>query len=190
MPKTEPKKETIRLISGIYPADELESFHKEDAISWISSGAQLFRISKPDNPPKHLVSYFVPYDETKNMILLIDHINSGLWLPPGGHVEINENPKSTVIRGIKEELGITANFNTKFGDKPVFVSVTKTIGQGNHTDVSLWYVTAGDINEKLNYEKREMYGYKWYTTQEILGSDISKFDPNMHRFTNKFLQKV
>ncbi|MBS3117714.1 NUDIX domain-containing protein [Candidatus Woesearchaeota archaeon] len=38
----------------------------------------------------------------------------GLWRPPGGMVEPGEDPKDTVIREMKEELGIGV-------DNPVFV---------------------------------------------------------------------
>lgn len=184
------KQAIVKVVSGIHPVDELENAHKEDALAWVNSGSPIFRVSKPDNPPKHLVSYFVLLDEAANKLMLIDHIKSGLWLPAGGHVDINEHPKTTVIRETKEELDIQAKFIRKIGDKPLFITVTKTIGQAEHTDVSLWYVIAGDVYEKLNYEKREMHGYKWFDPQEILDRDISKFDPHMHRFTNKLLQKI
>jgi 8-oxo-dGTP pyrophosphatase MutT (NUDIX family) len=39
-------------------------------------------------------------------ILLVDHVNAGLWLPPGGHVEVDEDPGLTARREIQEELGL------------------------------------------------------------------------------------
>lgn len=181
------RQEIYDVVTNIVAFDAIEQKHIDDVLDWIGSGTQLFRISKPDNPPKHLVSYFVLYDKAANKLLLIDHINSGLRLPAGGHIDPGEHPKSTVIREAKEELDINANFETKFGDKPLFVTITKTIGQGTHTDVSLWFVINGDINQKLNFEKREMNGYGWYTPEEILKTNINKLDPQMHRFTKKFI---
>jgi hypothetical protein len=51
------------IISRIDPFDALELEHKEEALAWVRSGAPLFRIAKPDKPPQHLVSYFLPCDE-------------------------------------------------------------------------------------------------------------------------------
>ena len=70
-------RETIlQIISSIKPIDKLEEENINDTISWIESGEEIFRIQKPDVPPKHLVSYFVVIDIGKKKILLMDHINA------------------------------------------------------------------------------------------------------------------
>jgi 8-oxo-dGTP diphosphatase len=61
-------------VNAINPLDDLEQEHKDNVLAWVKSGAPLFRISKPDNPPKHLVSYFVLYDPRSSQLMLIDHI--------------------------------------------------------------------------------------------------------------------
>ena len=40
--------------------------------------------------------------------LLHWHRKSGMWLPPGGHVERGEDPVQAVLREVLEETGITA----------------------------------------------------------------------------------
>ena len=158
-------RQTVRAaINTIAPFDELEQEHKLDVLNWIDSGKPLFRISKPDNPPKHLVSYFVLFDEENQSVMLIDHIKSTLWLPTGGHVDVDENPYDTVIREADEELKIKASFETPFGDKPFFVTVTKTINAGIHTDVSLWYVIKGNIGFKAKFYcgTAELVFFKFY----------------------------
>jgi hypothetical protein len=40
---------------------------------------------RPDQPPQHLVTYFLPYDTVQNMVFLVAHRKAGLWLPPGVH---------------------------------------------------------------------------------------------------------
>lgn len=184
------KQAILDAVNAIQPFDGLEQEHKDDVLAWIGSGAPLFRISKPDNPPKHLVSYFVLYDSQESKIMLVDHVKAQLWLPPGGHVDIDEDPRTTVIREAYEELQIAAEFNAAFGDNPLFVTVTPTIRQGQHTDVSLWYVINGNSNDVLAYDKREMNGYKWLTLQDVRDTDISELDPQMHRFVSKMLQTV
>jgi len=38
--------------------------------------------------------------------LLLWHKRLGMWVPPGGHVESNEDPASAVLREIREETGL------------------------------------------------------------------------------------
>lgn len=173
------------LVASIDPLDQLETEHIHDAIQWIDSGADLFRIQKPDVPPKHLVSYFVLFDQQTRKVLLIDHIKAGLWLPPGGHVEKDENPKTTVEREIMEELFISASF---IQDTPFFITETKTVNiDAGHTDVSLWYLLKGNSSKKLQYDTREFNGYKWLTLKEATDVDIATLDPHFHRFVKKLL---
>ena len=176
------------VIEQIEPFDDIEGEHIKDVLAWIDSGAELYRISKPDNPPKHLVSYFLLFDERNQSVMLIDHIKSGLWLPSGGHIEPGENPRTTVVREADEELQIVADFGTPFKDNPLFVTVTRTVGHGQHTDVSLWYIIAGNQDEQLNYNRGEMNDYRWQKINDIPATDIRELDPHMHRFVRKMQQ--
>jgi len=56
------------------------------AKGWIDSGAQIFRLMKPETPDPHLVAYFLLLDPAQKKVLLVDHKKAGLWLPSGGHV--------------------------------------------------------------------------------------------------------
>lgn len=168
------------LISNIVPHDELEQEHIADTLSWIKSGVPIFRIQKPDIPNKHLVSYFVLLDETHHKILLVDHKKAQLWLPSGGHVEINEHPKETVKRECHEELGIQADFWT---DEPIFLTSTITVGlTAGHTDISLWYVLSGDSNAHYQFDREEFNATRWFSFDEI---PYKKSDPHMRRFIAK-----
>jgi 8-oxo-dGTP diphosphatase len=173
------------LVEDIETYDQLEEEHKFNVLNWIDSKEPLFRITKPDNPPKHLVSYFVLFDSVNNSILLIDHIKARLWLPTGGHVEVDEDPLDTVIREAREELNIDASLNTEFEANPFFITVTSTQHTDIHTDVSLWYIIEGDSNTVLEFDQKEMKSYRWLTLDSVLQENLSKFDPHMHRFVNK-----
>jgi ADP-ribose pyrophosphatase YjhB (NUDIX family) len=173
-----------REMQAIHAVDDLEKKHIKDTLVWIDSGADLFRVKKPDVPLKHLVSYFVLVDPKQKSLLLVDHILAQLWLPTGGHVEIDEHPKDTVIREAKEELSLKASFLNQ--GKPFFITVTETVGlTPGHTDVSLWYLLKGNMHDFVTYDKREFNDIEWFTFKEILESDQSIFDPHMHRFTKK-----
>lgn len=180
------RNEIKMLISAISPFDPLEKEQIEDAAAWIESDVEIFRIEKPDVPPKHLVSYFVLVDDEK--LLLIEHLKAGLWLPPGGHVEKNEHPAETVKREIQEELGTTAEF---ISHKPFFITINKTVNiDAGHTDVSLWFLLEGDSSVEFNFSEDEMSSYKWFALDEILKTDISNFNPYMHRFVKKLRKEL
>lgn len=183
------RNQILKEVQQIVPFDELEQSHIDDVVAWIKGPDDIFRIEKPDNPPKHLVSYFVVYDPKTQKIMLIDHIKANAWLPSGGHVEIDEHPRDTVVREAEEELELRANFDV-IGDTPGFITVTQTRGHGTHTDVSLWYVISGDSTTRFNYDANEMRGYKWLTFDEILAMDERQLDPHMKRFAGKFAQMI
>lgn len=167
-------------VSCIAAFDELEKKHIEDTLTWIRSGAPLFRIAKPDVPNKHLVSYFVLLDSQAKKILLVDHKKALLWLPAGGHVEFNEDPTTTVRRECLEELGVETEF---VFEGPVFLTSTVTVGlTAGHTDVSLWYVLKGDQNQLYKYDTSEFNSIRWFGFDEM---PYEKSDPHMARFVEK-----
>jgi 8-oxo-dGTP pyrophosphatase MutT (NUDIX family) len=44
----------------------------------------------------------------KNKVLLLHHKKIGLWLQPGGHIELNEDPLQALLRELQEETGLSA----------------------------------------------------------------------------------
>lgn len=188
MNETSIEKQIHTDITGLAPFDKIEQAHKEDVLDWIASGAPIFRVKKPDTPPKHLVSYFVLVDPEHKSILLVDHIKAQLWLPTGGHVAKNEHPAVTVRRESLEELNQEAIFLHN-NIKPFFVTVTTTVGlTPGHTDVSLWYLLRGGIHSFINFDRSEFGDIEWFTFKEILESDPVIFDPHLQRFTKKLAQ--
>lgn len=180
MQPTDLRSQIFQLVSTIPPTDDLEAHEKEFVLQWINSGVEIFRIQKPDTPPIHLVSYFVVVSPNHDQVLLVDHKRAGLWLPAGGHVEPGEHPKETVIREVREELGIEADFI--FND-PIFVTVGKTVNdEGTHTDISLWYVLKADPEQSLHYDTREFHGIRWFTLDTV---PIERIEPHMRRFITK-----
>jgi 8-oxo-dGTP diphosphatase len=173
-----------KLVEEITPFDKTEHAHITDTIKWIDSGAPLFRIKKPDVPNKHLVSYFELFDKHNKKFLLTDHKKSGLWLPPGGHVDYNAHPTDTVKRECLEELNLEAKF---LDSNPILITSTVTVGKtAGHTDVSFWYVLYGNSNQKIEFDKSEFYDIRWFTEENM---PFENTDPNMQRFIRKFLLK-
>jgi 8-oxo-dGTP pyrophosphatase MutT (NUDIX family) len=177
--------EILNIVSSITPFDLTENDHIDFVKNWIASGAEIFRISKPDKPDIHLVSYFMVFDPSANEFLLVDHKKAGLWLPPGGHIEFNEHPKDTVKREIQEELGIEAEF---LFEEPLFLTATKTAGDiARHTDVSLWYVVKGDCTKHLDFDDEEFYQVRWFHPNRI---PYEQSDPHIKRFIDKMCESL
>jgi 8-oxo-dGTP diphosphatase len=175
-----------RLISAISPLDELEATHRADALEWMRSGAEIYRRQKPDVPPKHLVAYFALVDVDAESVLLVDHINANLWLPAGGHVEPDEDPRVTVTRELAEELGVTADLVTGLASNPLFVTETTTVGaDSGHVDVSLWYVVAASVRDTFEPDVREFRAIRWWTFEQLLAARPETLDPQLPRFVTK-----
>lgn len=169
-------------ISRIDPLDDSEKETIEDAINWIDSGDDLFRLVRPDIPNKHLVSYFAVVDG--DYLLLVDHINAEMWLPTGGHVEPNELPRDTAIRECLEELNLKAEFLI---DEPVFITCTETVGKTcGHTDVSIWYALKGNRQASIKYDENEFNGVRWFHKDSL----PENTDPHLERFVQKLYKSI
>lgn len=186
------------LIGQVRPFDSEEQEHIQDALDWIASGVEIFRIEKPATPLKHLVSYSVLVDTKKRKVLLLDHKKALKKLPSGGHINKDEMPIETANRELVEELGIEPKSAFDDSEVPLFVTITETVGlTPGHIDVSLWFVFKGDSELKISDEteefKKEFDGFHWLGFEEILSMPIEELDPNMHRFIKKlkvYLQEL
>jgi 8-oxo-dGTP pyrophosphatase MutT (NUDIX family) len=166
-------------LMAIKPFDDLEREHLLDALTWVDSGAELFRVTKPATPPKHLVSYFAIVDD--DQILLVDHKNAQLWLPAGGHVEYGEHPRLTVVRELQEELGLKIEAHSI--QAPLMVTCTTTVGlTAGHTDVSLWYIVQSSRTQELRYDETEFNSIQWFAFSE---APLHRSDPHLGRFIQK-----
>jgi 8-oxo-dGTP diphosphatase len=176
------------LVSGVRPLDDHEAADQASVLAWIAAGEPIFRAVPPATPPRHLVSYFALIDSARRLVLLGDHVKSGLWLPSGGHVEDGEDPRDTAGREAREELGIQARFHDHLGaGRPFFVTVTPTVGEHSHDDVCLWFVLACDRDSPLDPDPREYRGIRWFPLDSPGGWPARRFDPEMGRFAGKVM---
>ncbi|OBV39858.1 NUDIX hydrolase [Janthinobacterium psychrotolerans] len=165
-------------VAAIVPLDQLERSQLADTLAWIAGGDELFRLAKPATPPKHLVAYFVVVDD--GHVLLVDHRNAQLWLPPGGHVDPGEHPRTTVLRELAEELGLAP---THAVAAPLMLTVTTTVGlSAGHTDVSLWYVIHADRRQAITWDENEFSGIRWFAFDDV---PFGRSEPHLRRFLAK-----
>lgn len=173
----------VGLVSGIEPADDLGREHKRNALSWLAGTDDIFRRVMPRTPSAQLGSYLLLVDRPTASVLLCDHRLSGLWLPAGGHVEPGEHPLGTVRREAVEELGVTAQPDATFGDRPFFLTMTETVGPPamRHVDVSLWFALAGRVGQPLRPDQREFVRVRWWTSAELRHVGLDQFEPHLLR---------
>jgi 8-oxo-dGTP pyrophosphatase MutT (NUDIX family) len=117
--------------------------------------------------------------------LLVDHKKALLWLPSGGHLEIDEDPTTTAQRECLEELGVRADF---WAPDPLFITSAVTVGlTAGHTDVCLWYVLKGDSQNIYQFDKVEFNEGRWFRLDDI---PYEKSDPHMRRFIEKLKARL
>ncbi|MEN9560936.1 MAG: hypothetical protein RIQ56_209 [Candidatus Parcubacteria bacterium] len=58
------------------------------------------------------------YIVRENKVLLHMHKKLNIWLPPGGHIELDEDPNQAAIREAKEEVGLDIRL---IGDQRAYV---------------------------------------------------------------------
>ncbi|WP_198152980.1 NUDIX domain-containing protein [Pseudofrankia sp. DC12] len=178
------------LVVGVTPLDEHEALDRAATLRWVRSGAPLFRVARPATPDKHLCVYSALFDEARRSVLLVDHVKAGLWLFPGGHVDDGEDPRAAVLREAAEELRISGTFHPRFGDEPLFLTVTRTRGEHSHTDVSFWFVLAADQDMRIEADPREANGVRWLHLDDPSQWANDWFDPHMDRFRAKLLARL
>jgi 8-oxo-dGTP pyrophosphatase MutT (NUDIX family) len=178
------------ILDHIEPMDDLEMATIERVRGWLAEGRPLFRKRKPDVPPEHLVSYCVVIDRARESILLMCHRRAGLWLPTGGHAEMDEDLHAAAGRELAEELGPRAAMVATVADMPLFITATRTRGAGSHTDISLWYVVAGDERMWLEPDPAEFSAHRWVPWQRVLELDPADIDPEMPRFMTKLMARI
>lgn len=112
-------------------------------------------------------------DEGK--VLLIHHKKHNLWLPPGGHIEVNETPDDALRRELREEVGIEFEFLQrndlpKEGNireqlaLPFYVNVHSV---GDHDHCSLFYVVRALNPEAVEANLRELKAFEWFSEQAL-----------------------
>jgi 8-oxo-dGTP pyrophosphatase MutT (NUDIX family) len=101
------------------------------------------------------------------------HPKTGLWLPPGGHVEPGETPDQTAVREVLEETGLSTEL---LGEKGPDCGVTplarplgiqlEPIGPG-HEHIDLIYTALVKGGCRLQAEKGTE-GLGWYSVEEAM----------------------
>jgi 8-oxo-dGTP pyrophosphatase MutT (NUDIX family) len=114
--------------------------------------------------------------------LLHWHKKLQIWLPPGGHIDANEDPVQAVLREVREETGIIAEIvpggrayafsNVQPLPTPISIIVAdvETDGEHPHQHIDMSYAVrpvAGAPRE----EAEEDHGFVWVSADELRRND-------------------
>ena len=116
------------------------------------------------------------YIATKEATLLHWHAKLRMWLPPGGHIEENEDPVEAVVREAKEESGLDVKVIHPGGRGPFEFTVPAQLHppvtilvediedpvDGVHQHIDHIYITVpADAAQKANE------GWVWVTRRQL-----------------------
>lgn len=121
--------------------------------------------------------------DSRGRFLLHFHPKLGIWLPPGGHIEENEEPQDAVLREIREETGLECRIISRDTQAQQFITPLpetgvlplpmailkefipdKKTGEHWHIDMVYWC-------RPLDEAATPYPEFQWMTPDEILKTD-------------------
>ena len=145
--------------------------------------------------PKHFVATALIVRQDR--ILLVHHRKIGLWLPPGGHIEPQEDPVTAMKREVLEETGLfvevvplrkyspmASDDTVRVLPLPHHVQVER-IAEGPHDHVDLVYLCEAGPGEAIG--NAESLGIRWFSRDDLNSPEIV---PNVRYFALQALDEV
>lgn len=113
----------------------------------------------------------------KSKVLLRIHDKYKMWLPPGGHIELDEDPCEAAVREAKEEVGLDITLR---GEMPQFPSLPgghrsilapRFVGRHNidenHEHVIFYYLATSETDHVVVGGDDRSEEWKWFTEDEL-----------------------
>lgn len=98
-------------------------------------------------------------------VLLVNHPRYDKWLPPGGHIELDEDPEQALYREIEEETGLSVELittkpslespGTKFMPTPNFMDVHEANLPHRHIGLT-YFARSSSRDARLSDEHKEL----------------------------------
>ena len=140
------------------------------------------------------VTGYIVHDQK---VLLILHKKLNLWLPPGGHIELDEDPEQAVLREVKEECGIEVDIDGKKFDKlsertkplfsPAFMDIHNI--SDTHRHIGMHYICTpknGQVDIEMN--KEELSDMRWFSIEDL--ENTVDLMPEVKRYALKALAQI
>jgi ADP-ribose pyrophosphatase YjhB (NUDIX family) len=109
----------------------------------------------------------------EDKVLLVNHPRYDMWLCPGGHIELDEDPEEALFREIEEETGLEVEIlSTKpdiniLGAKYIYMPAYISVHEANppHKHIGLTYYARA--KSSANLKSDEHSEAKWFTSAEL-----------------------
>ena len=111
----------------------------------------------------------------KDKVLFVNHPKYGMWIPPGGHVELDKDPEETLFDEIAEETGLEVEIlsskphvtdnrdNRKFLYTPHFMDVHDA--NPPHRHIALVYFAKAKSDKFVKSDEHD--DMKWLSEAEL-----------------------
>ena len=137
------------------------------------------------------VGAFIVFD---NKVLLVNHPRYDMWLPPGGHIELDEDPEEALFREIKEETGLEVEImstkpDSHFpGNKYIYLPAYISVHDANppHKHIGLSYFAKAKNADNLKSD--EHTDAKWLSAGE-LDSQEYNMPPEIRHFGKQAIEE-
>jgi ADP-ribose pyrophosphatase YjhB (NUDIX family) len=115
----------------------------------------------------------------KNKVLLRMHDKYGMWLDPGGHVELDEEPSQAAVREAKEETGLDVSLVGSLPNIEVPKDTTLLIPprfmqrhrvSETHEHISMIYFATCESDALNPGDGESIDNLKWFTAEELKDS--------------------
>ena len=124
-------------------------------------------------------------------VLLVHHRETGFWLTPGGHVELDEDTDQALLREIAEETGLGPDDVEIAAERPPFeygkplwtprwVNIHPI--NSTHRHLALIYLVRAKTN-RVTLAPEEHHAIRWFSSEEL--NDPALNTPSDIRFYGK-----
>jgi 8-oxo-dGTP pyrophosphatase MutT (NUDIX family) len=117
----------------------------------------------------------------QNKVLLHNHKKLGIWLPPGGHVELDEDPNEAAVREAKEESGLdvelvgeTASYDSRPYDARELIPpkfLNQHFYDATHTHEHVDFAYFARTQSDAVQPEVEGGEIRWFTREEIVRNE-------------------
>lgn len=123
-------------------------------------------LTRDEGESDHFCTIFIPLVRSSARVFIGHHIKSGLWIPPGGHIDKDETPFETAVRECKEELATTITSADLTLIDCSYAPIMNRPKCSRHLD--LWYALTCWQEVPFDYDNGEFHEAGWYSIEEAI----------------------